>query len=170
MYKVEKQSLKTRLKLFITESPGKVASLIAAINGLGQLAFSHIHIQALVLVKVTSKDVNASNYTTGMSSVGIGMFNFLFILFALITIFNVLRATTLPRIIGAFVSIFATIGFGTVYLLKMMNPDGIQKYSDVVGSFILMLVGFGIYVIVILFLILQIRRDRKHEQTEETAV
>lgn len=170
MYKVEKQSLITRLKLLITESPGKVASFIAAVNGLTQLAFSNIHIQALVLVKVTSKEVGAPNYTSGMSSVGIGMFNFLFILFALITIFNVLRAKTLPRIIGAFISIFATIGFGTIYLLKMMNPDGIQKYSDVLGSFILMLVGFSVYVVVMIFLILQIRRDKKDEQTQETTL
>lgn len=167
MNNIKKQSLSTRIKLFVKEEPRKVAGIIAAINGLLQLALSHIHIQALVLVKVTTNELGAPNYTSGMRSVGIGMFSFLFILFALITIFNVIRATSRPKIIGALTSILATIGFGIVYVLKMMNPDSVQKYSDVMNSFILMIVAFVVYLFVVVFLLLQIRRDIKDDKTKK---
>ncbi len=141
--------------------PKKIAAFLVATNALLQLAISQSHIESLVKVKLTTSLIGASNYTSGMPSYGIGMFMFLFILFGLATIFNITRATTIKRSYIGIGSIIVTLIFGTVYILKLTNPDSLVDFSDVSKSFYWMIIGFAVYLVVAGFMIYDIYREKR---------
>ncbi|GEM_PF-1076662 len=145
-----------RFWLSLKDEPRKVSAILIGANSLLQLALSQIHIKALVRVKLTVSDIGASNFTAGMPSMGIGMFNFLFILFGLATIFNAIRATNIKRSIVALFFIGLTIFLGEIYILKATNPDSLTDYADVSSSIVLMYVGFAIYAVGALFIVYNI--------------
>lgn len=152
--------------LFFRDEPHKIAAFLIGVNSLGQLALSQTHIEALIRVKLTVSTVGATNFTSGMPSNGIAMFNFMFILFGLVAIFNALRATTKLRTVFALLSLVLTFVFGTVYILKLTNPDSVVLYSDVADSMELMIYGFIIYGLAALFQIYQfIRLGRKRKES-----
>lgn len=150
-----------QIKHMMIHEPKRVAVLLIGFNALFQLALSQIHIASLVKVKLTISSVDASNYTSGMPSMGIGMFNFLFILFGLVTIFNTSRASENKKVFIALSSIFLTLITGGIYLLKMVNPDNIVNYSDVGPSVNLMLFAIILYLIGAAFLIYELLRTKK---------
>ncbi|MBN2504639.1 MAG: hypothetical protein JXB20_04780 [Bacilli bacterium] len=124
--------------------PRQFSALLVTGSALSQLALSQIHIEALIRVKLTVATEGASNYTAGMPSTGIGMFNFLFILFGLVSIFNVLRATTRRKMLVGLVSLIIAAGFGIIYLLQLTNPDNIVDYIDIVKSVNLVKAAFTV--------------------------
>lgn len=140
----------------ILHEPKKVASILVVLTALSQLAMSQIHIAALVTVKLTVSALGASNYTSGMPSIGIGMFNFLYILSGLATTFNITRASTMKRKWVATLSILLTILLGMIFMLKMTNPDNVIDYLTVSKSVNLMIFGIISYSIVIGFMIYDI--------------
>ncbi|MCK7488601.1 MAG: hypothetical protein MZU97_26220 [Bacillus subtilis] len=97
---------------FLKEEPRRVSAGIIAFTALSQLALSQIHIEALVRVKLTVSTPEASNFTAGMPSIGIGMFQFLFLLFGLVTIFNAIRAHSKKQQIAAVAAILITVASG----------------------------------------------------------
>ncbi len=150
-----------QLKQLIKHEPKRFAVYIIGFNALFQLALSQIHIESLVKVKLTVSTLGASNYTSGMPSIGIGMFNFLFILFGLATIFNSSRATEPKKIYVAIGSILLTLFFGFVYLLKIINPDNIVRFSDVSKSLYLMASAILLYIAGGIFLIFELIKPKK---------
>ena len=105
--------------------------------------------------------IGSSNYTSGMPSMGIGMFNFLFILFGLATIFNTTRASEQKKVYIALASICLTLVFGVIYLLKMSNQDNVVNYSDVGKSVNLMIVSIVLYIIGAAYLLYELFRTKK---------
>lgn len=147
--------------LSIKNEPDKVASLLVSITALIQLAFSQKHIESLVRVKLTVGTVGASNYTSGVPSIGIGMYMFMFILLGLATIFNITRAKTKKKKLIGLASIVLTLLFGMIYLLKMINPNNFVKISDISGSLTLLALGFIMYVIVFALVLYDILKNEK---------
>jgi hypothetical protein len=149
-----------QMKSILIHEPKRLAGLLVVLTALLQLALSQYHIEALVTVKLTVSTIGASNYTSGMPSIGIGMFNFLFILSGLATTFNITRAVTEKRKWIAIISIILTIIFGLIFTLKMTNPDNIQDYGTVERSVNFMIFGMISYGIVIALMIYDILRKK----------
>ena len=129
----------------LIHQPRKLATILASGNALTQLALSQTHIEALIRVRLTVATLGASNYTAGVPSTGIGMFNFLFILFGLVAIFNVIRATSKGKMIIALLSLSVAVGFGVVFTLQLTNPDNVVDYLNIASSVQLMNVAFILY-------------------------
>jgi hypothetical protein len=138
---------------FLKEEPRRVSAFIIAFTALSQLALSQIHIEALVRVKLTVSTPEASNFTAGMPSIGIGMFQFLFLLFGLVTIFNAIRAHSKKQQIAAVVAILVTLAAGIVFYLKMSNPDNVVEAIDIAKSVQLLTIGFIGYLVGLAFIL-----------------
>jgi hypothetical protein len=138
---------------FLIHQPRKLATILVSGNALTQLALSQTHIGALIRVRLTVGTLDASNYTAGMPSTGIGMFNFLFILFGLVAIFNVIRATSRIKMAVALLSLSVAVGFGVVFYLQLTNPDNVVDYLNIVSSVRLMSVAFILYGVAMLVLL-----------------
>lgn len=144
----------------IKHHPNKVATLLASLIALFQLAISQIHIAALVTVKLTVSTPSATNFTSGMPSIGIGMFMFLHILFGLATIFNVSRAKTPAKMWVGVISILVTLVFGFIFMLKMTNPDNIVDYQTLSSSVNWLIFGFVVYAMALVLTVYDIFRKR----------
>lgn len=139
------------------ESPKTVGALITAFNGLFQLAISQIHIFALIRIKPTNAN------TTGIPSTGIGMFFFAFILFGLVSIFTATRINSAKSsLIAAFSNLF-TIVFGLYFLLQITNPSTYISFNHVIESIIYMIIGLLLYIVAIVFYIIQVPKYKGRE-------
>lgn len=158
------ENLKKKLKNLLDDikhHPMRLATILTGLVALVQLAMSQVHIAALVTVKLTVSTPSASNYTDGMPSIGIGMFMFLFILFGLASIFNISRAKSKGKLWVGLGSIFVTIIFGVIFMLKMINPDNYVDYQNVSSSVNWLVSGFVFYGIVAILVIYDIFRNKE---------
>ena len=107
---------------------------IAVINGLGELAISHIHI--LAITKLFANEI--------------GVYLFLFIIFGLTTAFNAFSLKTRRSIILFVLTSWLASGAGYVYLRIMQVDVAAQEnltMADVNSSWLLMIISVGVYLV-----------------------
>ncbi len=107
---------------------------VAVINGLGELAISHIHI--LAITKLFANEI--------------GIYLFLFIIFGLTTAFNAFSLKTYRGIVLFIVTSWLAAGAGYVYL-RIMQADVVAQENltmvDVNDSWQLIILSIGIYIV-----------------------
>jgi len=154
-------SIWNRIKYSIFEAPKRLAFALVMFCGLLQLAFVNIHISAIVTV--LPNEAPGSHHL--ISSSGIGMFMFFFILMGLVAIFAATRVVDFASTIFAIVTNVVVIAFGGWFQLQMLTNGAARGAELRLNSLIFAAIGILIYIAAIVVYCLQLVKYRKQRGT-----